>query len=81
MEQDYTVNKWKVGCPNVDCRKKCVGGLKYVNVPSSLGDDSKDSPSAPKNGAYCNAIVVYEANKAVYIYSSEGVPVKVKEGE
>ena len=71
-DQDY----WKQACPKVDCKNKkdCCCGLKYVAVPTSLGDDSKNSPVAPKNGAYCNALVVYEANGHVYIYSKEGIP-------
>lgn len=67
---------WKTDCPKVDCRNKnkCRCGLKYVNIPASLGDDGETSPVAPEKGAYCNAIVVYEANKHVYIYSTEGIP-------
>lgn len=77
---EYDKNYWKQPCPNVDCRKNtCKCGLEFVDIPSSLGDDSADSKVAPKNGLYCNAIVKYEANGAVYIYSKEGVPVKVKE--
>lgn len=65
-------------CPQYDCRKKscskCKCGLNYVNIPITMGDNSEGSAVAPKNGAYCNAIVKYEANGAVYIYSAEGVP-------
>lgn len=65
-------------CPQYDCRKKscskCECGLKYVNIPITMGDNSEGSAVAPKNGAYCNAIVKYEANGAVYIYSAEGIP-------
>lgn len=62
-------------CPKYDCRKEnCKCGMKRVFLATALGDDSEDSPIAPKNGAYCNAIVVYEANGHVYIYSSEGIP-------
>lgn len=75
MEQNYNVNDWTEPCPKYDCRKAaCKCGLKYVNIPMSLGDDSAESSVAPKNGAYCNALVVYEANGHVYIYSQEGVP-------
>lgn len=79
--ENYDENYWKAPCPSLDCRgEKCKCSLKYIDIPSSLGDDSASSPSAPKNGSYCNAIVKYEANGAVYIYSTEGVPVKIKEG-
>ena len=73
------IKHWDHGeCPKYDCKKDaCKCGLKKVFLASALGDDSYGSPIAPKNGAYCNAIVVYEANEHVYIYTSEGVPVLV----
>lgn len=73
---------WDNGaCPKVDCRKgHCKCGLERVFLSAVLGDDSKDSPVAPKNGEYCNAIVVYEANNHVYIYSKEGIPTLVETG-
>lgn len=82
MEIDMDKSHWYSNkCPKYDCRKEsCKCGLKYIDIPTQLGDDSEGSPVAPKNGAYCNAIVKYEANGAVYIYSTEGVPVKIKEG-
>lgn len=77
MEQDYNTKKWSRSCPNVDCRKSSSDcGIKYVFISSVLGDDQPGSKVAPKNGAYSNAIVYYEANGAVYIYSSEGIPVE-----
>ena len=74
--ENYDKEFWEnKKCLKYDCRKgSCKCGLKKVYIPTALGDDSKDSPVAPKNGAYCNAIVVYEANDHVYIYSTEGVP-------
>lgn len=71
---------WDHGkCPKYDCKKDaCKCGLKKVFLASVLGDDGKDSPIAPKNGAYCNAIVAYEANGHIYIYSSEGIPTLVE---
>lgn len=81
MEQDHNVDKWAKECPKVDCRNKsCKCGLKKVSLPSVLGDDSKDSPIAPKNGAYCNTIVVYEYNGHIYIYSKEGIPTLITSG-
>lgn len=75
MDIDYNEKDWATPCPKYDCRKAaCKCGLKYVNIPTSLGDDSANSNVAPSNGAYCNALVVYEANNHVYIYSKEGVP-------
>lgn len=63
-------------CPKVDCHKKpCCCGLKFVSIPAAL-----ENTSAPENGAYSNAIVRYEGSGAVYIYSAEGVPVLIKEG-
>lgn len=75
MDLDYNEKNWANPCPKYDCRKTaCKCGLEYVNIPTSLGDDSEGSNVAPKNGAYCNALVVYEANGHVYIYTKEGVP-------
>ena len=73
---------WEHGpCPKYDCRKNsCKCGLEYINIPGALGDDAADSNVAPKAGTYCNAIVKYESNGAVYIYSKEGIPVLVREG-
>lgn len=75
MDIDYNEKDWATPCPKYGCRKTaCKCGLEYVNIPASLGDDSEGSKVAPKNGAYCNALVVYEDNGHVYIYSKEGVP-------
>ena len=68
-------NNWATPCPKYNCKNTaCECGLEYVNIPTSLGDDSANSNVAPRNGAYCNALVIYEANSHVYIYSKEGVP-------
>ena len=82
MEQNFDKSYWdKKCCPKYNCRKdNCKCGLKYVSIPITLGDDSAGSKMAPKNGLYCNAIVRYEANGAVYIFSSEGIPVLIREG-
>ena len=70
---------YKGECPKYDCRKEsCKCGLKKVFLAAALGDDSVGSPIAPKNGAYCNAIVYYEANGNVYLYSTEGIPTLVE---
>lgn len=67
---------WEHGpCPKHDCRKdSCKCGLRLISFPAALGDDSKGSPVAPKNGDYCNALVKYESNGHMYVYSTEGVP-------
>lgn len=59
------------------CKRKCdcVGGLKFVSVAPALTEAIK-----PEKGVYCNAIVRYEETGEVYIYSAEGIPVLVKEG-
>ena len=48
--------------------------LRKVSVPASLGDDTT---YPPKVGQYHNVILSYEANDAIYLYSSDGMPVKV----
>ena len=79
MDIDMNTKHWDKPCARVNC-KKPAEGLKYVTIPASLGDDVTGK-ALPKNGAYANAIVKYEANDAVYIYSLEGIPVNIKEGE
>lgn len=78
MEIDMNENSWSNPCPKYDCRKAaCKCGLGYVSIPAALGDDSAGSEVSPKNGAYCNAIVKYESNGHVYVYSKDGIPVLV----
>lgn len=69
---------FKEHCPRVDCSDKC-DSVPFVKttIPAALGDDSADSPYAPENGAYKNALVEYEANGALYIYSSDGIFTKL----
>lgn len=59
------------------CKRKCdcVGGLKFVSIAPALTEAIR-----PEKGVYCNAIVRYEETGEVYIYSAEGIPVLVKEG-
>jgi len=78
MEFDYK-NLPKDDCPNVLCGQKkedCCWVTKVV-IAAVLGDDSEDSPVKPKNGAYANKIVEYEANGAIYFYSSDGLYTKL----
>ena len=82
MEVDYLEKNKMKCCPKVDCRKpKCKCGLMFELVPAVLGDDSATSKVAPKNGAFNNKIVKYEANGAVYIYGVDGIPVKIRDGQ
>lgn len=65
-------------CPKVDCsRKNDCRPFRKIVIPAVLGDDSEDSEVAPENGAYCDALVEYEANGAAYFYSSDGIPTKL----
>ena len=78
MEFDYK-NPPKDHCPNVLCGQKkedCCWVTKVV-IAAALGDDSDDSPVKPRNGAYTNKIVEYEANGAIYFYSSDGLWTKL----
>ena len=78
MEFDYK-NPPKDKCPNVLCGQKKDGccGITKVVFAAVLGDDSEGSQVAPFNGAYCNKIVEYEANGAIYFYSSDGIYTKL----
>ena len=48
-----------------------------VEVPASMGD-SKTNP--PKNGAYKNVLLYYEADRTSWLYSSDGIPQKLVNG-
>ena len=60
------------GKPKDDCSP-----FRKIVIPAVMGDDSEDSPSAPENGAYVNALVEYEANGAMYMYASDGIFTKL----
>lgn len=78
MEFDYK-NTPKDNCPPVMCNQKkedCCWVTKIV-IAAALGDDSETSKVRPKNGAYTNKIVEYEANGAIYFYSSDGIYTKL----
>ena len=60
------------GKPKDDC---CP--FRKIVIPAVMGDDSEDSPSAPENGVYVNALVEYEANGAMYMYASDGIFTKL----
>lgn len=80
MEFDYknTLNL-KDKCPPVMCNQKkedCCWVTK-VTIAAVLGDDSDTSPVKPQDGAYTNKIVEYEANGAIYFYSSDGLWTKL----
>lgn len=56
-----------------NCPEKLVL-FKKVVVPASLGDDTTFPPAL---GKYKNVLLYYEANNAVYLYSSDGIPTKL----
>lgn len=45
--------------------------LRKVVIPASMGDDTVVKPTL---GKYCNVILYYEANRHIYLYSSDGIP-------
>lgn len=55
----------------IDNGPEAITLLRKVVIPASMGDDT-DVPAAI--GKYHNVILYYEANKHVYIYSSDGIP-------
>lgn len=78
MEYDIK-NMPEKNCPPVNCNQvkdNCCGITKVV-IAAVLGDDSETSKVKPYNGAYCNKIVEYEANGAIYFYSSDGIYTKL----
>lgn len=71
------LDDFKDKCPRVDCGDKCSDvPFRKVSIPSSMGDDATGE-YIPENGLYKNALVEYEANGALYIYSSDGIFTKL----
>ena len=66
----------KLNCSCGKTKDDCCPFRKIV-IPAVMGDDSEDSPSAPENGAYVNALVEYETNGAMYMYASDGIFTKL----
>ena len=67
--------KFEKKCPGpIDCFGDRDVLFRKVLIPMAIGDDTK---FPPKNGAYRNSLVVYEANGAIYIYSSDGLYTKL----
>lgn len=66
----------KLNCTCGKQKDDCCPFRKVV-IPAVMGDDSEDSPCAPENGAYVNALVEYEANGAMYMYASDGIFTKL----
>lgn len=65
-------------CKSCSCGDGFV--FRKVVIPAVMGDDSEGSDYAPENGLYKNSLVEYEANGAIYIYSSDGIYTKLKQG-
>lgn len=57
--------------------KKCCG-IGFHSIPAALGDDTGEFK--PENGAYHNMLVKYEENGAIYLYTNDGVPIKIPGG-
>ena len=52
--------------------------FRKVVVPASLGDDTAIPPAV---GKYHNVLLYYEANGRIYLYSSDGIPTLISNGE
>lgn len=48
--------------------------FRKVTIPASAGDETTNPP---KPGAFCNALVYYEATGATFLYSSDGIPTRI----
>ena len=73
-----TDDQFKTTCPQVNCGQGCgCSPFRKVVITASQGTDEEGEPFAPENGAYQNALVQYEANGAIYIYSSDGIFTKI----
>ena len=45
-----------------------------VDVPASMGDSTENPP---KNGAYRNVLLYYEADENAFLYNSDGIPTRI----
>lgn len=66
-------------CSYYNHRDKCGCGIDLAVIPASVGDDSKKSPAAPRNGQYQDTVVKYEASGNTYIYAHDGTYSKMTE--
>ena len=57
---------------------ECPVLFHRVVVPAAIGDDETNPP---RNGQYRNVLLVYEANGHVYLFSSDGIPTFISDGE
>lgn len=71
------LSRFKKDCPNIIRESVCIADVRKVIIPASMGTDEEGQPYAPENGAYNNAVVFYEANEAVYFYSTDGIPTRL----
>lgn len=66
-------------CPPVNCKKKlndcCVSFRKFV-IPAMFSDEEGDYKTV--NGLFYDTIVEYEQNGHIYLYSSDGIPTRLK---
>ena len=53
--------------------RECVLFSK-VNVPASMGDETT---FPPKPGKYKNVVLYYESTKASFLYTSDGIPIRI----
>ena len=56
---------------------ECPVLFHRVVVPAAIGDDETNPP---RNGQYRNVLLQYEANKHIYMFSSDGIPTYISDG-
>lgn len=57
---------------------ECPVLFHRVVVPAAMGDDETNPP---RNGQYRNVLLQYEANKHIYMFSSDGIPTYISDGD
>ena len=57
---------------------ECPVLFHRVIVPAAMGDDETNPP---RNGQYRNVLLQYEANKHIYMFSSDGIPTYISDGD
>lgn len=58
--------------------QECPTLFHKVTIPAEIGDDET---YPPKPGLYRNTLLVYEANNHVWMYSSDGIPTYISDGD
>lgn len=79
------LDKFRNRCSNISgpgCSTKNENiPFRKIIIPAISSTDEPGQPYAPRNGAYANALVYYEATDTMYLYASDGSYTKIPNNE